>query len=513
MIVDDFVVAPAVVVGGGIAGCATALALDGCVIVANEPLGGGSSCFAQGGIAAAKSTDDSPSSHAADTLAVSAGLAQPEIAALVAAAAADRVSWLEALGVAFDRTSTGALALGREAGHSWHRIVHAGGDRSGSVVMKTLRGALQARPDIRILEGFGLLDILTAGERAAGVVLASPAGHRLAVFAPNVVLATGGIGACFDRTTNPATSAGAGLAAAARRGVRLADLEFVQFHPTALAIDADPLPLLTEALRGAGAKLLDDSGRAFMATIHGDADLAPRDVVARNVHALTASGRGVFLDATGVRDLETRFPGACALARAAGLDPLTQLLPVTAAAHFHMGGIATDAQGASSMAGLWACGEVASTGLHGGNRLASNSLLEGLVFGERIARAVRRLRLTPPQGPLAIPRHMPETGRDDDRIRALRGLVGDSLGPLRSGPRMVAALRRLDAWIPATRAEADRLVVARELLKAAIARRESRGAHQRADYPHPAIGAPRRSFQRPTPAPLETLNMRRSRVA
>jgi L-aspartate oxidase len=221
----------------------------------------------------------------------------------------------------------------------------------------------------------------------------------------------------------------------------------------------------------------------------------------------------VFLDATGVRHLETRFPGACALARAAGLDPLTQLLPVTAAAHFHMGGIATDAQGASSMAGLWACGEVASTGLHGGNRLASNSLLEGLVFGERIARAVRRLRLTPPQGPLAIPRHMPETGRDDDRIRALRGLVGDSLGPLRSGPRMVAALRRLDAWTPATRAEADRLVVARELLKAAIARRESRGAHQRADYPHPAIGAPRRSFQRPTPAPLETLNMRRSRVA
>ncbi|MDP9199471.1 MAG: L-aspartate oxidase [Pseudomonadota bacterium] len=513
MIVDDFVTAPAVVVGGGIAGCATALALDGCVIVANEPVGGGSSWLAQGGIAAAMSADDSPSSHAADTLAVSAGLAQSEIAALVAAAAAERVSWLEALGVAFDRTSSGTLALGREAGHSWHRIVHAGGDRSGSVIMHSLRSALQDRPDIRIFEGFELLDIVTAGDRAAGVVLAGPARQRLAVLAPDVVLATGGIGACFDRTTNPGTSAGAGLAAAARCGVELADLEFVQFHPTALAIDADPLPLLTEALRGAGAQLLDDSGSRFMSAIHVDADLAPRDIVARNVHALAASGRSVFLDATGVRDLETRFPGACALARAAGLDPLAQPLPVTAAAHFHMGGIATDAHGASSMAGLWACGEVASTGLHGGNRLASNSLLEGLVFGERIAHAVGRARLPSPRGPLTIPRQLPETGRDDDRIRTLRRLVGNGLGPLRSGPRMVAALRRLDAWIPATRAEADRLVVARELLMAAIARRESRGAHQRADFPHPSAGPPWRSYRRPAAAPLETLNMSRSRVA
>jgi L-aspartate oxidase len=513
MIVDDFLTAPAVVIGGGIAGCATALALDGCVVVANEPVGGGSSCLAQGGIAAAMADDDSPTLHSADTLAVSAGLALPEITALVAAAAADRVAWLEALGVVFDRTSSGALALGREAGHSLHRIVHAGGDRTGSVVMQTMRGALRDRPDIRLLEGFELHGLVTAGERAAGVLLANPAGHRLAVLAPNVVLATGGIGACFERTTNPETSAGAGLAAAARHGVLLADLEFVQFHPTALATVADPLPLLTEALRGAGAKLLDDSGHAFMSALHGDADLAPRDVVARSVHALTASGRRVFLDATRVTDLEARFPGACALARASGLDPLTQPLPVTTAAHFHMGGIATDLQGASSMAGLWACGEVASTGLHGGNRLASNSLLEGLVFGKRIARAVGRARLTPPQGPLTVPRQLPETGRDDDRIRALRRLVGSSLGPLRSGPSMRAGLQRLDSWHPASRAEADRIVVARQLLQAAIARRESRGSHQRADYPHPDAGVPARSFRRPVPAPLESLNLRRSRVA
>jgi L-aspartate oxidase len=513
MIVDDFVTAPAVVVGGGVAGLSTALALDGCVVVADEPVGGGSSRLAQGGIAAAMAAGDSPSSHAADTLAVAAGLALPEIAALVAASAPDRIAWLASLGVGFDRTHAGALSLGREAGHGSHRVVHAGGDRTGAAVMRALREALNQRRDIRVLEGFTLVDLVTAGDRAGGVLLAGPGGLRLAVLAPHVVLATGGIGACFDHTTNPATSSGAGLAAAARRGVLLADLEFVQFHPTALAVDADPLPLLTEALRGAGAKLLDDAGQPFMSAIHREADLAPRDVVARSVHALCASGRSVFLDATGVADLERRFPGACALARAANLDPLVQPLPVTTAAHFHMGGIASDAQGASSLAGLWTCGEVAATGLHGGNRLASNSLLEGLVFGERIALAIRGARLAAPQGALQVARQLPEIGPDRERIQALRRLVGSSLGPLRSGPAMLAGLRQLDVWNPVTGVESNRVVVARELTLAALDRRESRGAHQRADYPRPGTGAPARSFRRPAPVPLETLELRRSRVA
>jgi L-aspartate oxidase len=513
MIVDDFITAPAVVVGGGMAGLSAALGLDGCVVVANEPVGGGSSCLAQGGIAAAISAGDSPSQHAADTLAVAADLAVPEIAALVTESAADRIAWLAALGIAFDRAPSGALALGREAGHRRHRVVHAGGDRTGAAVMRAMRAALDLRSDIRVLEGFELVDLVTAGERAAGVLLAGPGGFRLAVLAPHVVLATGGIGACFDHTTNPATSGGAGLAAAARRGVLLADLEFVQFHPTALAIDADPLPLLTEALRGAGARLLDDSGEPFMTAIHRDADLAPRDVVARSVHALRASGRRVFLDTTGVADLQGRFPGACALARAANLDPVAQPLPVTTAAHFHMGGIATDAQGASSLPGLWACGEVASTGLHGGNRLASNSLLEGLVFGERIARAIRRAGPTPPQGTLEVARRLPDSGPDGGRMQALRRLIGSSLGPLRTGPAMLADLRRLEAWHPATRAEADRVVVARELMLAALWRRESRGSHQRADYPLAGAGAPARSFRRPAPVAVESLELRRSRVA
>lgn len=513
MIVHDFMTAPAVVVGGGIAGLSTALAFDGCVVVANEPIGGGASCLAQGGIAAAIADGDFPGLHAADTERVSAGLAVPEIAALVTGSAPGRIDWLRKLGVEFDLAPSGSLALSREAGHGWNRIVHAGGDRTGAAVMRVLRDAISQRSDIRRLEGFELVDLVTQGDRLAGVLLEGPGRLRLAVLAPHVVLATGGIGACFEHTTNPRTSRGAGLAVAARRGVVLADLEFVQFHPTALAVDADPLPLLTEALRGAGAVLRDESGERFMTVNHPDAELAPRDVVACSVHAINASGRRVLLDATGVADLETHFPGACSLARSAGLDPTRQLLPVTTAAHFHMGGIATGANGATSLAGLWACGEVASTGLHGGNRLAGNSLLEGLVFGERIARAIRRASLAPPRGSLEITRGIPESGLDDARLTALRQLITRSLGPLRSGPTMVRALQRLKAWHAATRVEDDMAVVARRLLHAALNRKESRGSHQRTDFPRAAAGTAARSFQHPQPASLERLELLRSRVA
>jgi L-aspartate oxidase len=477
------ITAPVVVVGGGIAGLSAALGLEGCTLVANEPVGGGSSCRAQGGIAAALGAGDSPALHASDTLRVSAGIADPVVASLVAESAAGRIAWLRELGVHFDADADGQVLLGREAGHGRNRIVHAGGDRTGAAVMQALREAVLGRTDIRRLEGFELVDIIDCGQRAGGVLLAAADGSRLAVLAPQVILATGGIGACFDRTTNPATSRGAGLAAAARRGVTLSDLEFVQFHPTALDVVGDPLPLLTEALRGAGAVLLDGSGRRFMPAIHPDAELAPRDVVARAIALRRLAGEPVWLDATRVDEIATRFPGATAIARAAGLDPARDGLPVTAAAHFHMGGIATDLQGATSMPGLWACGEVASTGLHGGNRLASNSLLEGLVFGARIANAVQAAKLPMPTVAPDLPRRRATAPADPERILALRRLIGRSLGPVRDGRALSEALVQVTDVAPESCIEEDLATVARLLLRAALERRESRGAHYRTDYP------------------------------
>jgi L-aspartate oxidase len=390
--------------------------------------------------------------------------------------------------------------------------------------MRALAAAARERPDIRVLEGWRLVDLLTCGAgtrdaRAAGVLLEGADGGRLAVVAPRVVLATGGIGACFDRTTNPPCAQGAGLAAGARQGVRLADLEFVQFHPTALVAAGDPRMLLTEALRGAGAVLVDDAGEPFMAAIHPDADLAPRDVVARGVAAREIAGRPVFLDATGVDRLAARFPGAVAAARTAGLDAHRQPLPVTTAAHFHMGGIATDAVGATSLPGLWACGEVAATGLHGGNRLASNSLLEGLVFGERIARAIRKGSLAAPRGPLLVPRRAglaradAATIADPARIAGLRRLVGASLGVLRSATGLATAQARLAEWRAQSREEEDVATVAMLLVEAALARRESRGAHFRTDHPEARPGRAARSFVVPPAAPAAALVAEWCRVA
>jgi L-aspartate oxidase len=504
--------APVVVVGGGIAGLSAALALEGCTLVADGLIGEGSSQLAQGGIAAAIGPGDSPAQHAADTVQVGAGLTDAAIAALVTGAAPGRVGWLERLGTGFDRDADGALRLGREAGHGHSRIVHAGGDRTGASVMQALRAAVLRRTDIRVLEGFELVDLIVSDGRAAGVLLERPDGSGLAVIAPQVVLATGGIGACFEHSTNPATSRGAGLAAAARAGVILSDLEFVQFHPTALAVGGERLPLLTEALRGAGAVLVDDTGRRFMPEIHPDAELAPRDVVARAVAARRLDGRDVRLDLSPVTDVERRFPGSVAIAHAAGLDP-RGALPVTAAAHFHMGGIATDASGATSLRGLYACGEVAATGLHGGNRLASNSLLEGLVFGERIARAIGAAPLPAPGDALFAPLRGDAVQADPRRLADLRRVFSASLGPLRQGAAMTGALARLADWRSGSRAEDDVATVARLVLAAALSRRESRGAHFRADFPQRDEALALRRFGTPAAAPALPLVHRRTPFA
>ena len=407
---------------------------------------GGASVWAQGGVASAVGDDDDPALHAADTLAVGAGLNDAAIVGLLTGDGPARVRSLLALGARFDRDPGGRLALGREAAHSRRRILHAHGDATGAEVVRTLVEAVHREPSIRVVDETFALDLVLEAGAVAGLVALHRDGRRVLYRAPAVVLATGGLGQLFLYTTNPREATADGLAMAARAGARLVDLEFVQFHPTALAVQGSdgghrsgasttrgdgvapgasgaspapdtigtsaapgaigarpapdmagasvaagaPLPLLTEALRGEGAVLVDDRGVRFMAAVHPDRELAPRDVVARAIWERLAEGRRIYLDArraVGERFPE-RFPTVFALCRQHGLDPRVEPLPVVPAAHYHMGGVAVDARGRTSLPGLWACGEVAATGAHGANRLASNSLLEALVFGARVAEDV-----------------------------------------------------------------------------------------------------------------------------
>lgn len=503
-------VASPIVVGSGIAGLSTALHLGRALVVTKTELGSGSSDLAQGGIAAALGPGDSAWAHAADTIAVGAGLVDELVAAVVAGEGPDRIAWLRELGANFDEDATGALRLGLEAGHSHDRIVHADGDATGRAVMEALRAAARSQASIEIVEHTTIVDLARSNGRIVGVVAADRNGATSVWLAPAVILATGGIGRIYAKTTNPGESTGDGLALAARAGAALRDLEFVQFHPTALDGPADPLPLLTEALRGAGALLVDAGGRRFMPSVHPDAELAPRDVVAREVWARSLSG-DAFLDLRPIgAPLERRFPTVYASAVEAGHDPLREPLPVTPAAHYHMGGIATDEHGRSSLPGLFACGEVASTGLHGANRLASNSLLEGLVFAARVATAVAAQTPARPGETIEIPR-TGATSRTsgDGSIAALRATMWRDVGVVRDAAGLNAALRRIDSLGP----ELERTVtgrnmaaVARLVATQALARTESRGGHHRRDHPrNRGLG---RATVMPSPAATVTVPLR-----
>lgn len=388
-----------IVIGAGVAGLTAALGLAGAhgrrvaLVTKTATLVGGSSLYAQGGLAAAVGDDDTPSEHAADTLSVAGGIAVPDVVAALTAEGPAVVERLVALGTPFDRDPDGHLLLGREAAHSQRRILHADGDATGGAIVRTLAAAVVARTGAVELTRHAAYALDVAGGVVAGVRAVGPDGRSRDLRAPAVVLATGGIGHLFTNTTNPPENTGDGLAMAARAGALLADLEFVQFHPTALAAPgADPLPLLTEALRGEGAVLLDDRGRRFMADVHPLAELAPRDIVARAIWSRIAEGHAVYLDArVAVGDrFPTRFPTVFRLCQAHGIDPRTERVPVAPAAHYHMGGIAVDAHGRSTLPGLWAAGEVTSTGVHGANRLASNSLLEAIAFGGHVADDIAR---------------------------------------------------------------------------------------------------------------------------
>ena len=489
-----------VVLGSGVAGLATALHARGrrvTVLSKTEFAGGGSSVLAQGGVAVALGPNDSPKQHARDTLKVGGGLNDPRVVRLVTEEGPRRIRDLLRLGARLDRDPSGLLALGQEAAHSRRRVVHAAGDATGAELVRTLSAAVRGLSNVRFEDGVLALDLVVDRGRVIGLMTVDGSGELVLHLAPAVVLATGGIGQLYQHTTNPAEATADGLAMAARAGARLAGLEFVQFHPTALAVGENPLPLLTEALRGEGAVLVDETGSRFMEPIHPAAELAPRDIVARAIWRHQQDGHDTFLDATGLAGrLADRFPTVFDLCLQRGLDPRLQPMPVTPAAHYHMGGVAVDLDGQTSVDGLWACGEAAHTGLHGANRLASNSLLEALVFGSRIGerladsapeRVVLRGGSLPTVPRLHVARH-PRLAAEAAEVAArLRTVMWNGVGLERTALGMRSAMwdiHRLSEQAPEGVGElANLLIAARLVARAAWARTESRGAHYRSDIP------------------------------
>ncbi|TIO74104.1 L-aspartate oxidase [Mesorhizobium sp.] len=468
-----------VIVGAGIAGLMTALHLapHPVVLLSSTPLGTeASSTLAQGGLAASVGPDDSTDLHLTDTLAAGDGLCNEAMARRVVEALPRAVDHLIRLGVPFDCTFNGTLRLGLEAAHSRRRIVHAAGDATGRELLRVLVAVVRRTPSIIIMEGMTARRLVVAEGGIVGV-LAVGCDGVVALPTRRVVLATGGIGGLFRDTTNPLASFGHGLALAACAGAELANLEFVQFHPTALDTARRPMPLVSEAVRGEGALLVDEHGHRFLADTPG-AELAARDVVARAISDQLAAGHRVFLDARnclGAR-FAKRFPVIEAACRQAGIDPAVDPIPVRPAAHYHMGGVAVDVEGRSSVPGLWACGEVACTGLHGANRLASNSLAEAVATSAWVATSVAGTCMgwQWPRLPTMVPL------RPDPS--PIRQLVSDALGIIRNGKALANAVETLLPIAVGGKAAADPALVALLMAIAALRREESRGSHSRSDF-------------------------------
>ena len=502
------------VVGSGLAGLLAAVRATDTghrvTLVTKSSLPESNTRYAQGGIAAALFPDDSVDAHILDTLRAGAGLCDPAAVQVLCAEGPARVRDLIRFGVDFDRDESG-ITRGLEAAHSRSRVLHAGGDATGAAIEAALVATVRERANrahalggdqITIHEHSMLVDLMVHDGRVTGATLLGPDGARHTVTADAVILATGGAGALYTHTTNPAIATGDGVAAAWRAGATVADVEFYQFHPTALAVPGTPL--VSEAVRGEGAVLLSSTGERFMPAIHPDAELAPRDIVARSIAAQMKAqgGAPVMLDATGLgRELlESRFPTITAACRAAGLDWAVEAIPVAPAAHYWMGGIATDGWGGTSLPGLYAVGEVARTGAHGANRLASNSLLEAAVFADRAVRALGEAEQPAPQ---FADEPAPGSGYDIDSVReavgmgtrvdrgTLQQLLWEAAGVHRSGADLTQAAVTLAGWHAADRNTAsvadletgNLLDLGRLIVAAALAREESRGGHHRADFP------------------------------
>lgn len=471
---------PVIVIGGGIAGLCTALAAGPrpVLLLCRGAMGAGSSsALAQGGIAAALAPGDRIDDHVADTLSAGAWRNDPDRVRMLAAAAPESIRWLQSQGVDFDRVG-GILQLGLEGGHGVARIVHAGGDATGAEVTAALWALVRASAHIECRSGVEVDGLLLHDGVVAGVRVDD--GNRHArLFSSDVVLATGGIGALFAHTSNPTGADGAGLALTMAAGVPTRDLEFLQFHPTALDVGRGSHPLVTEALRGAGARLLDASGRPVMEGVHPQGDLAPRDVVARRVWQARRDTGAVFLDAriAGI-DWPRAFPTVLAACLAQGIDPRSMPIPVTAAAHFHMGGLVTDETGRTRLPGLYAVGEVACTGVHGGNRLASNSLLECVVFGRRLGAHLARAD-RPVQNRAGVSLITRGTSLTETELQSLREILWQAAGPVRTAQGLLEGLAAIEPLV----ARGWQARLGRSLLRAAYRRRASVGAHWRADAP------------------------------
>lgn len=493
--------ADVLILGGGVAGLSAAIVAGAhadVLVITKDSLKSSNTAVAQGGVAAVLGTDDSFDSHVDDTIVVGCGLCEMDAVRTVVTEGPERIRELIEWGGTFDRSGQN-LHLTLEGGHSQKRVVHANGDRTGLEVQRTLIEKTREQKRVRIVEHAFAVDLMIVDGRCVGAYFAK--GRRqFAVLARRTILATGGAGQIYRETTNPEIATGDGIAMALRAGLEVRDMEFVQFHPTTLYVAGAARHLITEAVRGEGGYLRDQRGERFMIHYHPDAELAPRDVVSRSIlrHQLAVGGGHVFLDLRHLGDehLRRRFPSLISVCALYGIDAAKDLIPVQPSAHYLMGGIPTDLDGATEMPGLYACGETASSGLHGANRLASNSLLEGLVFGRRAGLA----QLTEPPAPATLPPcRLPERPLDPalinvrDMINSVRSLMWREVGVLRSGESLATASQRLKDWSSYayqtgfTHREGWELInilmTGRSIVESAKIRCESRGAHFRSDYP------------------------------